>query len=125
MKSLSRFLLSGVLAVAALALLPGSGLPGSSLRAQDESENNGTSSTTYDSTGKVMAISAPSSMTVASRRGPFTYQIDPDVHVFKANRKAGRISDVHAGQTVTVYYFKRLGLETVARVVVLKEPAKK
>ena len=122
---LPRFLLSGVLAAAALALLPGTGLPGSSLRAQDESENNGTSSTTYDSTGKVTALSAPLNITVASRRGPFTYQIDPDVYVFKTNGKAGRIGDVRVGQTVTVYYFKRLGLETVARVVVLKEPAKK
>ena len=96
---------------------------GSVLRAQDESENNTTSSTTYDSTGKVTAISAPLTITVDSRRGPFTYQIDPDVHVFKADNKAGGLGDVHVGQQVTVYYFKRLGQETVARVVILKPDA--
>ena len=53
-----------------------------------------------------------------SRRGPFTYQVDPDVHVYRADRKAGTINDVRVGQTVTVYYFKRLGQETVARVVI-------
>ena len=94
--------------------------PAASCSAQDESENNATSSTTYDSTGKVTAISAPLTITVDSRRGPFTYQIDPDVHVFKADNKPGRIGDVHVGQRVTVYYFKRLGQETVARVVILK-----
>ncbi len=112
--------------IAALVLLPWPLLPGGgTLRAQDESENNATSSTTWDSTGKVKAISAPLTMTVASRRGPFTYQIDPDVYVFKADGKAGRIGDVRVGQTVTVYYFKRTGQETVARVVILKDAAKK
>ena len=96
---------------------------GRSLRAQDESENNTTSSTTYDSTGRVTAISAPLTMTVDSRRGPFTYQIDPDVHVYRADEKAGTLRDVRIGQQVTVYYFKRLGLETIARVVILKPAA--
>ena len=108
------------LAAAVLALSIWVPLPGGSLRAQDESENNTTSSTTYDSTGKVTAISAPLTITVDSRRGPFTYQISPDVFVFKTNNKAGRIGDVRVGQTVTVYYYKRLGQETVARVVILK-----
>ena len=106
------------LAVLALMLLPG-GI----LLAQDESENNATSSTTYDSTGKVTAISPPSTITVASRRGPFTYRIDPDVNVYKADNKPGRIRDVRVGQTVTVYYYKYVGQETVARVVIL-QPAK-
>ena len=108
------------LAVIVLAFLAWMALPGHSLRAQDESENNTTSSTTYDSTGKVTAISAPLTITVNSRRGPFTYQIAPDVYVFKANNKAGGIGDVHVGQKVTIYYYKRLGQETVARVVILK-----
>ena len=90
------------------------------LHAQDESENNTTSSTTYNSTGKVTAISAPLTITVDSRRGPFTYQLDPDVHVYKADNKAGGLGDVRVGEQVTVYYFKRLGQETVARVVILK-----
>ena len=107
-------------ATALLALILWVSVGSSNLRAQDESENNTTSSTTYDSTGKVTAISAPLTITVDSRRGPFTYQIDPDVHVFKADNKAGGLGDVRVGQPVTVYYFKRLGQETVARVVILK-----
>ena len=72
-----------------------------------------------------MAISVPLTITVDSRRGPFTYQIDPDVNVFKADNKAGTIRDVRVGQKVTVYYFKRLGQETVARVVILQADAAK
>ena len=90
------------------------------LHAQDESENNTTSSTTYDSTGKVTAISSPLTITVASRRGPFTYQIDQDVHAVGASGKPIKIDEVRVGQTVTVYYYKHLGQETVARLVVLK-----
>ena len=106
---------------AALALLiPWVPPVGGTLRAQDESDNNATSSTTYDSTGKVTAVSAPLTITVDSRRGPFTYQIDPDVHIYKADNKPGTLRDVRIGQQVTVYYYKRIGLETVARVVILK-----
>ncbi len=119
---ISRSLL---LVVAGLTLLPWMPLPGGVLRAQDESENNNTSSTTYDSTGKVTAISAPLTITVDSRRGPFTYQISPDVFVFKADAKPGRIGDVRVGQTVTVYYYKRVGQETVGRVVIHADAAKK
>ncbi len=108
-----------LLAAAVLALSIGVSMP-RGLRAQDESENNTTSSTTYDSTGKVTAIAGSLTITVDSRRGPFTYQIDPDVNVYKADNKHGTIRDVHVGQKVTVYYFKRLGQETVARVVILK-----
>lgn len=105
----------------ALAMFLGVTLPGGgTLRAQDESDNNATSSTTYDSTGKVTAINPPSTITVDSRRGPFTYRIAPDVFVFKADNKPGRIRDVHVGQTVTVYYYKYVGQETAARVVILK-----
>ena len=108
------------LAAAVLALSVWVSLPGGILRAQDESDNNATSSTTYDSTGKVTAINAPSSITVDSRRGPYTYRISPDVFVYRADRKAGGIRDVRVGQTVTVYYYKYVGQETVARVVILK-----
>ena len=111
------------LAAAVLVPFVWGALTGGVLRAQDDNEENTTSSTTYDSTGKVTAISLPVTITVNSRRGPFTYQIAPDVFVFKADNKPGQIGDVHAGQTVTVYYYKRLGRETVARVVILK-PAK-
>ncbi len=106
-------------AVVLVLLVWWTSLPGKVLRAQDESENNATSSTTYDSTGRVTAISAPLSITVDSRRGPFTYQIDPDVYVYKADNKPGTLRDVRVGQEVTVYYFKRLGQETVARLLIL------
>ena len=115
------------LAAAAVAVFIGVPLPGGgTLRGQDEAENNASTSTTYDSTGKVTAIHPPSTLTVASRRGPFIYRIDPDVYVFKADNKPGRIRDVHVGQTVTVYYYKYVGQETAARVVILKPaPASK
>ena len=112
---------------AALAMVLGVPLPGGGiLHAQDETENNATSSTTYDSTGKVTAINPPSTITVASRRGPFTYRIDPDIHVFRADNKAVGIRDVHVGQTVTVFYYKYVGQETASRVLIHKpEPTSK
>lgn len=120
----SRLLL---LASLVLALCFGVPLPNSgTLRAQDETNNNSTSSTTYDSTGKVTAVNPPATVTVDSRRGPFTYRIDPDIHVFKADNKPGRVQDLHVGQTVTIYYYKYVGQITAARVVILKpEPASK
>ena len=103
--------------------LPG---PGGALRAQDDTQENTTSSTTYDSTGTVTAISPPVTITVDSRRGPFTYQLGPDIHVFGLDGKAGKVEQVRKGQTVTVYYYKRFGTPTVARIVVLKAaPARK
>ena len=99
---------------------------GGALRAQDDTQENTTSSTTYDSTGIVTAISAPVTITVDSRRGPFTYQIGPDVHVYGLDGKAEKIEKVRRGQTVTVYYYQRFGTPTVARLVVLKAaPARK
>ncbi len=92
-------------------------------RGQDDSQENTTSSTTYDSTGRVTAISPPLTITVNSRRGPFTYQLGPDLHVLGAEGKPIKAEQVHKGQTVTVYYYKRLGQETVARIVVLKRTA--
>ena len=114
--------LSAVLLIL-FAVPPG---PSGALRAQNDTQENTTSSTTYDSTGTVTAISPPVTITVDSRRGPFTYQLGPDVHVFGLDGKSGKIEQVRKGQTVTVYYYKRLGAPTVARLVVLKEaPARK
>ena len=115
------------LSAVALAMFLGGPLPGGgTLHAQDETENNATSSTTYDSTGKVTAINPPSTITVTSRRGPFTYRIDPDIHVFRADNKAVGIRDVQVGQTVTVFYYKYVGQETASRVVIHKpKPASK
>ena len=100
--------------------------PGGTLYAQDDTQENTTSSTTYDSTGIVTAILPPVTITVDSRRGPFTYQLGPDVHVYGLDGKSGKIEQIRKGQTVTVYYYKRFGAPTVARVVVLKAaPARK
>ena len=114
------------LLVALLTLFAASPGPSGVLRAQDDTQENTTSSTTYDSTGTVTAISPPVTITVDSRRGPFTYQLGPDVHVFGLDGKAGKVEQVRKGQTVTVYYYKRFGSPTVARLVVLKAaPARK
>jgi hypothetical protein len=90
------------------------------VRGQDDNQENTTSSTTYDSTGVVTAISPPVTITVSSRRGPFKYQLGPDVFVYGLNHKAVGLGEVHKGQTVTVYYYQRFGSATVARLVILK-----
>ena len=119
-----RLVLPALLAGLTLfAVPPGSG---GRLCAQGDTQENTSSSTTYDSTGTVTAISPPVTITVDSRRGPFTYQLGPDLHVFGLDGKSGKVDQVRKGQTVTVYYYKRLGLATVARIVVLKAaPARK
>ena len=115
-----------ILLAALLTLLAVPAGPVGTLYAQDDTQENTTSSTTYDSTGTVTAISPPVTITVSSRRGPFTYQLGPDIHVFGLDGKSGKIEQVRKGQTVTVYYYKRFGAPTVARVVVLKAaPARK
>ena len=111
--------------LAALTLLGASQWPLDTLHAQDDQQENTTSSNTYDSTGTVTAISAPLTITVNSRRGPFTYQLGPDLRVYGANGKSIQVADVKKEQTVTVYYYKRLGQETVARIVIVKPATKK
>ena len=64
---------------------------GGALRAQDDTQENTSSSTTYDSTGTVTAISPPVTITVSSRRGPFTYRLGPDVHVLGLDGKPGKV----------------------------------
>lgn len=91
-----------------------------SLRAQAPSGPDTTSSTTEDSTGKVTAVSE-TTITVNSRRGPFTYRLGPDLHVVGSDNQHLKISDVHAGQEATVYYYQRDGSPTVARIVLIKE----
>ena len=93
--------------------------------AQGDTQENTTSSTTYDSTGTVTAISPPLTITVNSRGGPFTYQLGPDLFVYGTENKAIKVGQVHKGDTVTVYYYKRFGLATVARIVVLKTAVKR
>ena len=81
------------------------------------------SSTTEDSTGRVTAVSS-ASISVTSRRGPFTYRLGQDLHVIGPDNQRLKIGDVHEGQEATVYYYLRDGEPTVARIVVLKEAGK-
>ena len=90
------------------------------LRAQAPTGPDTSSSTTEDSTGKVTAVSSDT-ISVTSRRGPFTYRLGQDLHVIGADNRRLKIGDVHAGQRATVYYYQRDGEPTVARIVLLKE----
>ena len=89
------------------------------VRAQAPTGPDTSSSTTEDSTGKVTAVSG-TSISVTSRRGPFTYRLGQDLHVIGADNQRLKISDVHKGQEATVYYYQRDGQPTVARIVLLK-----
>ena len=95
-------------------------LTGGTLRAQAPTGPDTSSSTTEDSTGKVTAISE-STISVNTRRGPFTYRFGPDMHIIGPQNQRLKIGDVHAGQEATVYYYQRDGESTVARIVILKE----
>ena len=99
-----------------LSLLPVRG----TLRAQAPTGPDTSSSTTEDSTGKVTAVS-DTTISVTSRRGPFTYRLGQDLHIIGPDNQRLKISDLHAGQEATVYYYQRDGEPTVARIVVIKE----
>ena len=93
-------------------------------RAQAPTGPDTSSSTTEDSTGKVTAVS-DTTISVTSRRGPFTYRLGQDLHVIGADNERLKISDVHAGQEATVYYYQRDGQPTVGRIVLLKATERK
>jgi hypothetical protein len=95
------------------------------LRAQAPEGPDTSSSTTEDSTGTVTGVTAHETISVDSRRGPFTYRLGRDLHVVGPNGKAMEIQGVHVGQKVTVYYYMRDGQATVARIAVLEEAPKK
>ena len=90
------------------------------LSAQAPTGPDTSSSTTEDSTGRVTAVSA-TTISVTSRRGPFTYRLGQDLHVIGPDNQRLKIGDVHEGQEATVYYYQRDGEPTVARIVVVKE----
>ena len=117
---------SMILKVAALAaLLAATPNPAGVLRAQAPEGPDTSSSTTEDSTGKVTAITPHETISVDSRRGPFTYRLGRDLHVVSPEGKPMKVSEVHVGQKVTVYYYMRDGQETVARISVLEAAPKK
>ena len=107
---------------AAMAVAPFTAV---SLRAQAPEGPDTTSSTTEDSTGKVTAIAPNQTISVTSRRGPFTYRLGRDLHVVGPDGKSMKADGVRVGQEVTVYYYMRDGQETVARIAVLKAGGKK
>ena len=113
----SAALLLGVVAVSLF-------LGGVGLHAQAPTGPDTSSSTTEDSTGKVTAVSA-TTISVTSRRGPFTYRLGPDLHVIGPDNQRLKIGDVRQGQQATLYYYQRDGEPTVARIVVIKEPDRK
>ena len=117
-----RNLPNKLLQMAALAaLIVSAPILAGTLHAQAPEGPDTTSSTTDDSTGKLTAITPNQTVTVDSRRGPFTYRLGRDLHIAGPDGKPMKIDKVRAGQTVTVYYYMRDGQATVARLVVLKE----
>ncbi len=114
------------LRVAALAaVMAAAPFMAGSLRAQAPEGPDTTSSTTEDSTGKVTGITPNQTITVDSRRGPFTYRLGRDLHVVGPDGKSMKLDGVKVGQEVTVYYYMRDGQQTVARIAVLKADGKK
>jgi hypothetical protein len=119
-------LIQRLLKVAVLAVFIASvSFPAAVTRAQAPEGPDTSSSTTEDSTGKVTEISRNATITVDSRRGPFTYRLGRDLHVVDADGKPAKIDRVRVGQKVTVYYYLRDGQQTVARIAILKEASKK
>ena len=95
--------------VAALVILAAAFALPLNLRAQAPEGPDTTSSTTEDSTGKVTGIAPGQTITVDSRRGPFTYRLGRDLHVVGPDGKAEKVDEVRVGQEVTVYYYMRDG----------------
>jgi hypothetical protein len=116
----------GFLKVAALAaLIAAAPFLTGELRAQAPEGPDTSSSTTEDSTGKVTAITPHGTISVDSRRGPFTYRLGRDLHVVGLDGKPAKVDAVQIGQKVTVFYYMRDGQATVARITVLAAAPKK
>ena len=97
------------------------------LLAQAPTGPDTTESTTNDSTGIVTSVAPHRTITVDSRRGPFTYRLGQDLHITGPDNHPLKITEVHAGDEATVYYYIRDGQQTVGRIVVLRrgKPARK
>ena len=97
------------------------------LLAQAPTGPDTTESTTNDSTGTVTSVAPHRTITVDSRRGPFTYRLGQDLHITGPDNHPLKITEVHAGDEATVYYYIRDGQQTVGRIVVLHrgKPARK
>ena len=115
-----------VFAAAWLAALLLPGLPGG-LRAQAPFGPDTTESTTQDATGIITGVALYHAITVRDRRGPFTYRLGQDLHVYGPDNRPLRITEVRPGDEATVYYYFRDGLPTIGRIVILRrgQPAGK
>ena len=105
----------GAVAVAAFALGPVT-----EARAQAPEGPDTTESTTEDSTGTVTNVSSNFTITVTDRRGPFTYRLGQDLHIFGPDNHPLKITEVSPGDEVTVFYYFRDNHPTVGRMVVLR-----
>ena len=115
--------LCGIIVLAGLTFAPTVRLPAQAPEGPDTTE-----STTEDSTGTVVNVSPYFTITVTDRKGPFTYRLGQDVHIFGPDNRPLRITEVLPGDKVTVFYYFRDNHPTVARMVVLsqgKPPARK
>ena len=101
-----------------ILLLPA---PSARLLAQAPTGPDTTSGTTDDSTGTVTGVLPGRTITVNSRRGPFTYRLSPDLHITGPDNRARQITQIHAGDQATVYYYISDGHQTVARIVILRD----
>ena len=90
------------------------------LSAQAPEGPDTTESTTEDSTGTVVAISPSFTITVTDPKGPFTYRLGQDLHIFGPDNRPLKIDEVRPGDRVTVFYYFRDNHPTVSRMVVLR-----
>ncbi len=90
------------------------------LLAQAPTGPDTTESTTNDSTGVVTGVAPYRTITVDSRRGPFTYRLGQDLHITGPDNRALKITEVYPGDRATVYYYVRYGQQTAGRIVVLQ-----
>ena len=115
LRSFSATLLVGSCLLFPLSLLHAETSPG-----DDSSPTN-----TRDTTGIVTAYSPGVSITVKGPRGPFPYLAGRDMRIIGPDGKPLAVKQVHRGEKVTVYYYRRDGEDTVSRLVVLDKSGAK
>ena len=109
------FLFLGMIAFAVVTFGPASRSSAQAPEGPDTTE-----STTEDSTGMVVSVSPSFTITVTDRKGPFTYRLGQDLHIFGPENRPLKITEVLPGDRVTVYYYFRDNHPTVSRMVVLR-----
>jgi hypothetical protein len=74
---------------------------------------------TRDTTGVIIAYSPGVRITVKGQNAPYSYEVGRDMKTIGPDGKPLGAKKVHAGEKVTVYYYRRDGSPTVSRLVVL------